>query len=80
MFQFQNGAIIRSKGPIILLAASKFQFQNGAIISFILFLRFIYITYVSIPKWCDYKNRSISMHITHFVFQFQNGAIIRRQA
>ncbi len=56
MFQFQDGAIIRSAADWTTFNNKVFQFQDGAIISkgqsiFNRQLR------VSIPRWCDYKHK-----------------------
>ena len=55
VFQFQNGAIIRVSLVQAHYLPSMFQFQNGAIISNRRFKSSWRRTFVSIPKWCDYK-------------------------
>ena len=54
-----------------------FQFQNGAIISFSRRALDVDPVFVSIPKWCDYKNHDRRFYQSTPTFQFQNGAIIR---
>ena len=62
-FQFQNGAIISWRPFTINDVFIKFQFQNGAIIRLI-YLIWLKVNYkVSIPKWCDYKKRAITMYL-----------------
>ncbi len=59
MFQFQDGAIISQAHISLQIKLSLFQFQDGAIISSLFQnLHDVYIC-VSIPRWCDYKQRKV---------------------
>ncbi len=56
-YQFQNGTIISNSASALGLRPPKFQFQDGTIISKWVFRNFDIFMEVSIPRWCDYKNK-----------------------